>query len=149
MGTYKPVWPRSLWSFVKRTCSWLSWRQTWDGWCHPSPPWCCSMDRAERVGCQSLTLNSFCVLMPPAPRLLREGPHHITTPAGSWRTHFVFAEYWGVVHDSVCVSCVPGNHHNPKVPNDHLHLKKPKKGREREEVAFGETLTLNPYQATS
>lgn len=82
MGTCKPVWPRSLWSFVKRTCSWLSWRQTWDGWCHPSPPWCCSADRAERVGCQSFTLNS-CVLMPPAPRLLREGPHHITTQQGA------------------------------------------------------------------
>lgn len=27
-----------------------------------------------------------------------------------------------MVHDSVCVGCVPGDHHDPKVPNDHLHI---------------------------
>lgn len=47
-----------------------------------------------------------------------------------WRTHFVFAEYGGVIHDPVCVCCIPGYHNDPKVPNNHFHLKRGGKGGE-------------------
>lgn len=38
-------------------------------------------------------------------------------------THFVLAEYGGVVHDSLRVCSIPGHHHDPKLPDDHLHLR--------------------------
>lgn len=37
-------------------------------------------------------------------------------------TYFVLAEYGGVVHDPVGVCSIPGHHHDPKLPDDHLHL---------------------------
>lgn len=37
-------------------------------------------------------------------------------------THFVLAEDGGVVHDSLGVCSIPGHHHDPKLPDDHLHL---------------------------
>lgn len=35
----------------------------------------------------------------------------------------VLAEDGGVIHDPLCVGSVTRNHHDPKIPHDHLHLK--------------------------
>lgn len=33
------------------------------------------------------------------------------------------AEDGGVIHDPLCVGSITRNHHDPKIPHDHLHLK--------------------------
>lgn len=52
-------------------------------------------------------------------RLLVLSQSSLTTCAS---TYFVLAEYGGVVHDPVGVCSIAGHHHNPKLPNNHLHL---------------------------
>lgn len=59
---------------------------------------------------------------PPAVKRDCKSSHSLPWPHVHPPTHFVLAEYGGVVHDPLRVCSVPGHHHDPKLPNDHLHL---------------------------